>query len=123
MTLCLFILGSLTYIGDLSPSLAYLAIITLFIFGFSYGAGVGPVAFNVAQEIFPMEARSFGCSLSQAIRYGLVFVDIQQYSIMGNIIGLGGVYFLHAGIMVMGIVFACLYFPETRNKSFTEMEN
>ena len=85
MTLCLVILGSLSYVEP--PLLAhwsYAAVSSLFLFGFCYGAGVGPCAFNVAQEIFPMEGRSFGCTLAQAIRYAFVFVDI--YQVVQNIL-------------------------------------
>ena len=51
------------------------------------------------------------------------FDNRYQFTAWEAWIGTGGVYFVHVGVMALGILFAGTYFPETRNKSLTELEN
>ena len=119
---CLFSLGLLTYVESSSSIIMFIPIPFLLMFAFSYGIGVGPVSYCVPSELFPQEMKTLGCSLAYASRYLMVGMDLKLYSILLNLVGMGGVYILHAGIMVLGILFFFYFLPETRNKSFTELE-
>ena len=121
--LSLLSLAMFSFIGDSPSFLEFIPILSLFVMAFSYGFGVGPVGFNLVSEIFPQELRSLGCSLSLASRPLFAFLDVKMISPLVNWLGLGGAYLLHSGLVLIGIVFAWICLPETRNKTFSELEN
>ena len=41
---------------------------------------------------------------------------------MTNLIGIEGIFFLHASTLALGAAFAMAALPETRNKSLTQLE-
>ena len=126
IAVCLLCLGCITVMfDDLSSSYIWpaLAVSCLFLQAIFYGIGIGPVGFVLATQIFPHQLRSLGCSLAIASKWAFVFLDVKMYHPFVNYLGLGGVFLIHFGILVLGVVFSMACLPETRNKTYTELEN
>ena len=47
---------------------------------------------------------------------------LQAFPYLTSLVGMEGIFLLHSTFLLIGAVFALVALPETRNKSFTELE-
>ena len=121
----MFLLGFDNYLGISAtiPSLNYLPLLLLISFGFNFGLGIGTIPFILTGEIFPQHLRTYGCAITVAARYVMQFIQLKLFFITTSLFGMSGVYWVQGCVGVLGGVFAFFLLPETRNKTFTELEN
>ena len=92
----------------------------LYIFGFA--VSWGPVAWLVCSEIFPLEGREVGMTITTMVNW--TFAGL----VMGNALsfmqahGKPSIFFVFGGFCVLAIIFVALFVPETKGITLEEME-
>jgi len=120
----MFLMGLDNYTGlsSSNPSFNYLPVILLLSFAFSFGIGIGTICWTLTGEIFPQHLRTYGCALTVALRYVVQFIQLKLFFSMRSSFGMTGVYWIQGCIAIVGAIFAFFFLPETRNKTFSELE-
>uniref|UniRef100_A0A7N0T1B3 Major facilitator superfamily (MFS) profile domain-containing protein n=1 Tax=Kalanchoe fedtschenkoi TaxID=63787 RepID=A0A7N0T1B3_KALFE len=99
-------------------SVAVVTVICLFVaaFGWSWG----PLGWTVPSEIFPLETRSAGQSITVAVNLFFTFVIAQAF--LSLLCGLKfGIFLFFAGWITVMTVFVYLFLPETKGVPIEEM--
>jgi SP family galactose:H+ symporter-like MFS transporter len=92
----------------------------LYIFGFA--VSWGPVAWLVCSEIFPLEGREVGMTITTMVNWtfaGLVMANALSFM---QAHGKASIFYVFAGFCVLAIVFVALFVPETKGITLEEME-
>jgi len=90
--------------------------------GLVFGAGVGSVPYTLTGELFPQHLKTLGCGVALAVRYLGQFVQLKMFVVCRAAIGMTGVYWLHSGTAMAAAVFVFFLLPETRNKSYSQLD-
>ena len=97
-----------------------LASAVVYIFGFA--VSWGPVAWLVCSEIFPLEGREVGMTITTMVNWtfaGLVMANALSFmQAHGN----ASIFYVFAGFCVLAIIFVALFVPETKGITLEEME-
>ena len=120
----MFLLGADSYLMMSSSFtfLNYLPIILLISFAFTFGIGIGTIPWTLTGEVFPQNLRTYGCAIAVASRYVMQFIQLKLFFLLLSTFGMCGIYWIHCCVALIGSLFAFLLLPETRNKTFTELE-
>jgi SP family galactose:H+ symporter-like MFS transporter len=92
----------------------------VYIFGFA--VSWGPVAWLVCSEIFPLDGREVGMTITTMVNW--TFAGL----VMGNALsfmkahGNASIFYVFGGFCALAIVFVALFVPETKGISLEEME-
>ncbi len=102
------------------PKLILLLAVIIYIFGFAISWG--PVVWLVCSEIFPLEGREIGMTITTMINWtfaGLVMANALSFM---DAFGNASIFFLFSGFCVVGLLFVARFVPETRGITLEEME-
>lgn len=83
----------------------------------SFGVGLGPVPFILANELVGPEAVGATQSWALAANWTATFVVSQFFPVINEVLGKGRVYFIFGGIAALAAGFIGWYVPETKGKS------
>jgi len=103
-----------------TPKLVLLVSVVVYIFGFA--VSWGPVVWLVCSEIFPLEGREVGMTITTMVNWtfaGLVMAN--ALSFMG-VYGNASIFYVFAGFCVLAIAFVALFVPETKGITLEELE-
>lgn len=92
----------------------------LYIFGFA--VSWGPVAWLVCSEIFPLEGREVGMTITTMVNWtfaGLVMANALSFM---QAYGNASIFYVFAGFCVLAIAFVALFVPETKGITLEELE-
>ncbi|MBQ2644144.1 sugar porter family MFS transporter [bacterium] len=106
-------------LGDMQKWLAILSIIG-FICSFAYS--LGPVAWILVSEIFPLEVKGFLMTFPVAANFIFNIVLNALYPIMTETYGIGATFGLFGVICILSIIFIILFVPETKGISLEQIE-
>jgi SP family galactose:H+ symporter-like MFS transporter len=102
------------------PKAVLLVSVIVYIFGFA--VSWGPVVWLVCSEIFPLEGREVGMTITTMVNWtfaGLVMGNALSFMArLGN----ASIFFLFAGFCVLAIGFVYMFVPETKGITLEEME-
>ncbi|EOY22819.1 hypothetical protein QUC31_007939 [Theobroma cacao] len=107
--------------GGLSKGYAYLvlALICVYVAGFAWSWG--PLGWLVPSEIFPLEIRSAGQSITVAVGFLFTFIIAQTFLAMLCHFK-SGIFFFFGGWVVLMTAFVYFFLPETKNVPIEQME-
>lgn len=108
-----------TMIAD-TPKIVLLVSAILYIFGFA--VSWGPVAWLVCSEIFPLEGREVGMTITTMVNWtfaGLVMANALSFM---HAYGNASIFYVFAAFCVVAVVFVALFVPETKGITLEEME-
>ena len=108
-----------TNIGDWSKWLSVLAIIG-FICSFAYS--LGPVAWILVSEIFPLEAKGLLMTFPVAANFIFNIVVNAIYPVMTQSFGIGKTFSAFGIVCIISVIFIILFVPETKGLSLEKIE-
>ena len=122
--------------GDL-PAAAFLpqylknsVVLSTILYVFAYAVSAGPICWIICAEIFPLEARDLGLSITTITNWvcaGLVVnlsLPLMNHSDGSpNLLGGSYVFFFFAICCILGIALMYFFTPETKGISLEEMED
>lgn len=103
-----------------APKMLLLISIIIYIFGFA--VSWGPVVWLVCSEVFPLEGREVGMTITTMVNWTFAgLVMNYALSFMGRF-GNASIFYVFAGFCVLAIFFVARFVPETKGITLEEME-
>lgn len=101
---------------------SWLPLISMCAFFLLFSMGYGPISWIIVGELFDVEIKGLATSLAVSINFLLSFAVMKGAFRISASLGVGGMFWMFSGFSVAGIVFIILVVPETKNKSFAEIQ-
>ncbi len=108
-----------TMIGWLPKALLLCSVI-VYIFGFA--VSWGPVAWLVCSEIFPLEGREIGMTITTMVNWTFAGLLMDNALTFMQVYGHASIFFVFSGFCVAAIVFVAMFVPETRGITLEDIE-
>mmetsp|Transcript_15470 Transcript_15470/g.27130 ORF Transcript_15470/g.27130 Transcript_15470/m.27130 type:complete len:487 (+) Transcript_15470:39-1499(+) len=100
----------------------WLAMMSSFAYIAFFSLGLGPIPWLMMGEIFPQQIRSSASSIAAAFNWTCSFITTETVDDLKKAAGFSGVFGIYATVLVFGTVYVILKVPETKGKSFAELE-
>ena len=116
------IAGGIHIANIINEASKWTTVVCIYIFVASYGLGLGPILWGLSGELTPSPIRTVGCSIiftafgASAFLFSNCFID------MVTAFGLGGALVFFSGAIVLLIIVAAIWLPETKGKTLLEIE-
>ena len=82
----------------------------------------GPVVWLVCSEIFPLEGREVGMTITTMVNWTFAGLVMNYALSFMNRFGNASIFYLFAGFCVVAIVFVAAFVPETKGITLEELE-
>lgn len=105
---------------ELSKTLSIVVVILICLFVLAFGWSWGPLGWTVPSEIFPLEIRSAGQSVTVAVNLLFTFIIAQSFLSLLCTLKFGFFLFFASWISIMTI-FVYVFLPETKRVPIEEM--
>lgn len=113
--------------ADLTPmvpsGIKIILLIAIIIYIFGFAVSWGPVVWLVCSEIFPLEGREVGMTITTMVNWtfaGLVMANALSFmQDHGN----ASIFYVFAGFCVLAIIFVAMFVPETKGITLEELES
>ncbi|MFH1453157.1 MAG: sugar porter family MFS transporter [Armatimonadota bacterium] len=102
------------------PKMVLLIAVIVYIFGFA--VSWGPVVWLVCSEIFPLEGREVGMTITTMVNWtfaGLVMANALTFM---QKFGNSSIFFVFGGFCIFAIIFVAMFVPETKGITLEELE-
>ncbi|KAF8380541.1 hypothetical protein HHK36_028028 [Tetracentron sinense] len=107
--------------GGLSNGYAFLVLVLISVYVAGFGWSWGPLGWLVPSEIFPLEIRSAGQSITVAVSFLFTFIVAQTFlSMLCHF--KAWIFFFFGGWVAVMTVFVYLLLPETKNLPIEQMD-
>jgi sugar porter (SP) family MFS transporter len=116
------VLLGVTFEASLGDWGRWLSLVGLLAYVTSFAVGLGPIFWLLIAEIFPPEARAAGAGTATAVNWLSSFVVGLLFVPLADRIGQGTTFWLFAGVCILGFAFVQRHVPETKGRSFAEIE-
>jgi MFS transporter, SP family, galactose:H+ symporter len=103
-----------------TPKALLLISVIIYIFGFA--VSWGPVAWLVCSEIFPLEGREVGMTITTMVNWTFAGLVMNYALSFMNKFGNASLFYLFAGFCVVAIIFVAMFVPETKGITLEELE-
>ena len=104
------------------PSFGWVPIICLLVFILFFSIGMGPLPWVLLGEFSLPNMGSLAATISGLTNWGASFLMTVVFSNMSTAFGLAGTFWFYGVCSATGALFSILVLPETRGKSFQEIE-
>ncbi|XP_057653969.1 facilitated trehalose transporter Tret1-like [Diorhabda carinulata] len=124
LMLLLGIFFYLDHIGsNLIGNIRWISILFTLIYILSYGIGLGNVPLAFAGEIFPKDVRSAGVATTLIIDTLVLSIVTFSFPLVSTTLGLHWCFWICAAASSIGFISIYFTMPETKGKSFLEIQN
>ncbi|WP_131781765.1 sugar porter family MFS transporter [Legionella gresilensis] len=103
-------------------ALAYLSVLCLTVYIFSFAISLGPIPHIAMAEIFPLHVRGAGMGLSSMSNWGFNTLMVFSFPILYNQIGIEYTFLMYGVICFLGFIYSYYWMPETKNISLEAIE-
>lgn len=107
---------------SLKNSLMFIPIVLLLVYFCTSTIGFLSMPFAMSAEVYPARVRGTASGISSCIAYIFSFITVKIYPSMELALHSEGVFFFYGGMAVIGTMFVYFFLPETKGKSFDEIE-
>ncbi|XP_017762218.1 PREDICTED: facilitated trehalose transporter Tret1-2 homolog, partial [Eufriesea mexicana] len=132
MSLALAGFGSYAYYMPQTQNLGYpdsavvghhdwIPLLCVLVFTTALALGISPISWLLIGELFPLEYRGLGSSISTSFNYFCAFIGIKLFMDFQQTFGLHGTFWFYAAVAVCGLCFVLCCVPETKGKQLDEM--
>ena len=87
----------------------------------AFSLGPNPISWLLVGEMFPLEYRGLGSSLTTAFSYVCAFVGVKTFVDLRESLGLHGTFWTYAILAALGFLFSLAFVPETKGVNLDEM--
>ncbi|KAI5644141.1 sugar transporter domain-containing protein [Phthorimaea operculella] len=129
MCLCLTALGVFFFLrethgehAEILKSISWLPLLSLSLFITAFSFGFGPIPWMMAGELCLIDIKAFVSSTAGTFNWLLSFAVTSTFVPLKTSIGDGQVFWMFAGIMLLGFIFIFFVVPETKGKSVDEIQ-
>lgn len=126
MCICNIGLGIYFYLHDAKSDyiahLNWLPILSLCVYIIAFSLGMGPIPWVLVGEIFTTEAKAIASSMTGSTSWLIAFIITKFFSNVRDLIGIGQTFFVFAGFAAICTVFVFMMVPETKGKSFQQIQ-
>jgi MFS family permease len=112
----------LTFLLPRGAAQSWLSLVCLLVFTVAFAMGMGPVFWILVGEIFPLAVRAAGASVATAANWFAYLAVGLGFLPVAKAIGESATFWLFAGVCGFVIAFANRYVPETRGRTFEEID-
>uniref|UniRef100_A0A8C6WUB7 Solute carrier family 2, facilitated glucose transporter member 12 n=1 Tax=Neogobius melanostomus TaxID=47308 RepID=A0A8C6WUB7_9GOBI len=105
----------------LPSSLKWASLITLLVYVAGFSFSLGPMAYVVVSEIFPMAVRGRAASVVGAVNWATNLLMSMTFLTVTEIAGLPTMLFLYSGLCLVLLVFVILCVPDTKGRTLEEI--
>lgn len=105
-----------------STGLEWMVFLSVYVYMAAFSIGVGAIPWLIMAEIFPNNVRSLGASIATTCNWLFAFIITMTLDKMTSGIQFYGVMWLFGGCCIGLAVFAFFLIPETKGKSFEEIQ-
>ena len=99
----------------------WIPLLCVLTFAAAFSLGPNPISWLLVGEMFPLEYRGIGSSLTTAFSYICAFVGVKTFVDLQEAVGLHGTFWTYAIISALGFLFAVIFVPETKGQNLDEM--
>lgn len=103
-------------------AIGWLPLVALSLFIIAFSLGFGPIPWMMAGELCMIDIKAFVGSTAGTFNWLLSFTVTSTFNSLNQAIGAGQVFWMFAGIMLVGFVFIFFVVPETKGKSVDEIQ-
>jgi hypothetical protein len=123
MAVCMFISGAVTiWISEGATYLNFIPVLCLLLFVCSSMIGLLGIPWTMTAELFPSDIRGIGHSICFSMANILMFLAVQSYRTLLEILGPHGIQWFFSFMSVVGFFYALIWLPETHGKKLSEIE-
>lgn len=108
--------------ADIVQAISWLPLVSLSVFIIAFSLGFGPIPWMMAGELCKIDIKAFVGSTAGTFNWLLSFTVTSTFNSLNAAIGAGQVFWMFAGIMLIGFVFIFFVVPETKGKSVDEIQ-
>lgn len=123
MFISLGILGAYFYIKDVPSSLSWIPLASLVFYILSFNFGISSIPYTLISELFPTKIKNTISTVVPSIGWTVAFLITNSFNSMNNAVGQAGTFWIFAGASFVGGIFSILFVPETKGKSFSEIQD
>jgi hypothetical protein len=80
------------------------------------------VTYGLLGELFTIQAKKVVAPFVQTLNHGLTFLIGLSFPFLSSVIGTGNIFLIYAAAIFIDIIFAYFLIPETKGKSFDEIQ-
>ncbi|XP_068625650.1 facilitated trehalose transporter Tret1-like [Battus philenor] len=102
--------------------LNYVPLVSLILIVNSYNAGIGSLVWIVIAELFDGPARAFGVTINITLVSFMIFLTSKFFPLISTKFGPAIPYWIFSGSCVLMCLFVLLCLPETKGRSFIEIQ-
>lgn len=99
-----------------------LIVISMCLYIISFAFSLGPIAWLMIAEIFPLRVRGAGASLATAANWTSNFIITATFLQLTEFIGIGGTFTIYFLFCLLSLLFVYFFVPETKGLSLEEIE-
>jgi sugar porter (SP) family MFS transporter len=121
MLVSLTLLG-LAFVFGNGVSGSVLSLLCLLVYIVAFAVGLGPIFWLLIAEIFPAELRAAGAAVSTATVWFCNFLVSLVFLPLVAAVGQGPTFWIFAAVCAFGLVFVYRSVPETKGRSFAEID-
>lgn len=123
MVLSLFVTFFIFHIGVHTHIQQLILVASVLVFIIGFAISLGPIAWMICSEIFPLKGREFGLMITTATNWiGNLLVGLTFLSLISGI-GIANTFFMFMCFNVIALVLFALYVPETKGISLESIES
>jgi len=109
--------------AEIGAELKWVTVVVLFVYIGSFAVSLGPIAWLLIAEIYPLHVRGLAMSLATLSNWVFNFIISFTFLSLVETLGKAGAFWLYAGIGVVGWFFCRFFVPETKGVALETIES
>lgn len=102
---------------------AWLPVVVVIIFLFTNNMGFASIPWMMSGEVFSPDVKPLGAGLASSGHLFLTLILMGIFPYLSDKLGMSGIFFIFSGLSVLVILFIVFVVPETKGKSFAEIQD